>query len=741
MAICSKTAAGAALKSRFGWRCRRVALHDEAGALVAGAQILLSSVAGLTLAYLPRGPVTDWRDASLTGRLMDEIVAVARQEGAAVLKLEPELVDTPTSHAVLAGYGLTEVGETVQPPSTIILDISGDEATILKRMKSKWRYNIRLAERKSVVVREASKADLPAFNRLMATTGERDGFTVHSPAYYAAAYDLFVPEHAAFLIAEYQGQPLASIVVFTYGKTAWYLWGASSNRERNRMPNHALQWAAIRWAKERGATRYDLWGIPDDLGKLANGLNNWDGTPVPSDHLPVNVNELPDGELWGVYRFKQGFGGDVVRHVGAWEMPIRPLAYKVYRLGLRARAQSQSLRRQAVQLRAHLQDASESTPSSIPSAGLKGIESPQIWRDLLADLPAPHVLQSWEWGDLKGQTEWNAERFVVTDAGDSGKPIAACQFLWRQVNGRLPLRVAYVPKGPVLDWSDDDAVDRTLDALEQLAAAKGCIFVKIDPDVREDSEEGRLLLHALSRREWRFSREQIQYKNTGFSELLPVEATTGDDTGDAYAVDEERLLAGMKSKWRYNIRLAKRRGITVREGSQDDLATFYRLYAETADRDGFTIRPFGYYELIWRRFLNAQNDDADPTGGVLLLAEHADDPAPLAGLFLFRYARRTWYLYGASSDRHRRDMPNHLLQFEAMRWATVQGCTIYDWWGAPTDLDDENDELQGVWHFKQGFGAEFQPHVGAWDFVVKPSLYVAYSEAIPRVLDGLRWVR
>ena len=176
-------------------------------------------------------------------------------------------------------------------------------------------------------------------------------------------------------------------------------------------------------------------------------------------------------------------------------------------------------------------------------------------------------------------------------------------------------------------------------------------------------------------------------------------------------------------------------------GRSDDLAAFYRLYAETADRDGFAIRPFGYYELIWRRFLDAQKDDADPTGGVLLLAEHADDPTPLAGLFLFRYARRTWYLYGASSDRHRRDMPNHLLQFEAMRWAAAQGCTVYDWWGAPTHLDDETDEMQGVWQFKQGFGAEFQPHVGAWDFVVKPSLYVAYSEAIPRVLDVLRRVR
>ena len=392
-------------------------------------------------------------------------------------------------------------------------------------------------------------------------------------------------------------------------------------------------------------------------------------------------------------------------------------------------------------MRTQWQTGLASTPSPAISAGVKPVASALAWRELLADLPHPHVLQSWEWGELKAQTEWNAERLVIIgEAG--GRPIAACQFLWRQLNDRLPLRVAYVPKGPVLDWSDDEAVDRTLAAVEQFATQRGCIFVKIDPDVREDSVEGLRLLHALARREWRLSQDQIQYKNTGYSELFIDQEAVGDENSASKSglpiVDEERLLAGMKSKWRYNIRLAQRRGITVRAGGGADLAAFYQLYAETAERDGFLIRPFDYYDQIWRRFLAAQADPSNPAGGALLLAEHADDPIPVAGIFLFRYAQRTWYLYGASSDRHRRDMPNHLLQFEAMRWAAAQGCTIYDWWGAPTDLDDEDDELQGVWRFKQGFGAEFQPHVGAWDFVVKPSLYAAYTEAMPRILDWMR---
>jgi lipid II:glycine glycyltransferase (peptidoglycan interpeptide bridge formation enzyme) len=129
---------------------------------------------------------------------------------------------------------------------------------------------------------------------------------------------------------------------------------------------------------------------------------------------------------------------------------------------------------------------------------------------------------------------------------------------------------------------------------------------------------------------------------------------------------------------------------------------------------------------------------ANPAGGALLLAEHADEPTPVAGLFLFRYGARAWYFYGASSERRRRDMPNYLLQWEALRWALAQGCTVYDWWGAPTQLDDPDDGMQGVWQFKQGFGAVFQPHIGAWDYVVSPTGYRLYAEVMPRVLGWMR---
>jgi lipid II:glycine glycyltransferase (peptidoglycan interpeptide bridge formation enzyme) len=194
----------------------------------------------------------------------------------------------------------------------------------------------------------------------------------------------------------------------------------------------------------------------------------------------------------------------------------------------------------------------------------------------------------------------------------------------------------------------------------------------------------------------------------------------------------------MKPKWRYNIRLAEKRGVRVREGAAGDLPAFYALYADTGMRDGFLIRPSPYYQATWQAFLRAETESDNPAGGVLLLAEHPEDTKPVAGLFLLRYGDRAWYFYGASSERHRRDMPNYLLQWEAMRWSLARGCTLYDWWGAPTELEDPTDGLQGVWQFKQGFGVEFQPHIGAWDFPVSPLLYRMYTQTMPSVLEVMR---
>ncbi|MFN2144445.1 MAG: lipid II:glycine glycyltransferase FemX, partial [Anaerolineales bacterium] len=151
---------------------------------------------------------------------------------------------------------------------------------------------------------------------LMEVTGERDGFGVHSLAYYRRVYELFHPLGMCELfIASYQGQPLAGIMVFARGERAWYLYGASNNLERNRMPAYLVQWEAIRWAREKGCTSYDLWGVPD----------------ADPDTLEAEFDQRDDS-LWGVYRFKRGFGGQIRRAAGAWDKVYNRVAYLAYQL-------------------------------------------------------------------------------------------------------------------------------------------------------------------------------------------------------------------------------------------------------------------------------------------------------------------------------------------------------------------------------------------------------------------------
>jgi lipid II:glycine glycyltransferase (peptidoglycan interpeptide bridge formation enzyme) len=155
----------------------------------------------------------------------------------------------------------------------------------------------------------------------MSVTGERDAFAVHSPAYYYQAYDSLTPgDRARLLIASYGGQPLAALLVCACGDKAWYMYGASSDAHRERMPAYALQWAAMRWAKARGCTTYDLWGIPD----------------VDEDTLEAQFTTRSDG-LWGVYRHKRGYGGEVVRYARAFDRVCSRPGHWVYRLGLRLR--------------------------------------------------------------------------------------------------------------------------------------------------------------------------------------------------------------------------------------------------------------------------------------------------------------------------------------------------------------------------------------------------------------------
>ena len=308
------------LKAAFGWQAMRVGVEDR-GHLVAGAQVLFRSLLPfpryLSIAYVPKGPILDFGNQEIFEALSSAIHRLARQKRAILLKIEPELPHNPAIVRPLQACGFHPSQQTIQPRSTLHIDLRADLDEILAGMKSKTRYNVRLAERKGVLVREGTADDLPLFYRLIERTGRRDGFAVHSQEYYETAYRLFVsPRLARLLLATYGGEVIAGLMVFAFGQRAWYMYGASSDRERNRMPNHLLQWEAIRWAREQGCLTYDLWGIPDEVGK-------------EPEKYKKTVTDRQDG-LWGVYRFKQGFGGQVVSYVGAYDYVYRPALAGLY---------------------------------------------------------------------------------------------------------------------------------------------------------------------------------------------------------------------------------------------------------------------------------------------------------------------------------------------------------------------------------------------------------------------------
>lgn len=347
------------------------------------------------------------------------------------------------------------------------------------------------------------------------------------------------------------------------------------------------------------------------------------------------------------------------------------------------------------------------------------------WDRLISGLPNAHVLQTREWGQVKEQVGWKTDPRVWRN--DQNQVCAAALILRRELRlggFSARLKVLYIPRGPLLDWEDVDLRRRVFSDLESYASRSGAMFIKLDPEIalgwgqpgtpeEHNTSLGREIEAELSQRGWRFSTEQIQFRNTV---LLDLNGS------------EEDWLARMKQKTRYNLRLAQRKGVSVRRGTCADFDFLYRMYAETSVRDGFVIRPQSYYEMVWKQFM--ERNMACP-----LIAEV--DGEAVAAVFVFWFGARAWYLYGMSRDIHRDKMPNYLLQWEAMRLAKEKGCQAYDLWGAP-EVFDESDSMWGVYRFKEGLGGRVLRSLGAWDFPTRPGWYRFYMQALPKILDWMR---
>ncbi|MCS6837055.1 MAG: peptidoglycan bridge formation glycyltransferase FemA/FemB family protein [Anaerolineae bacterium] len=341
------------------------------------------------------------------------------------------------------------------------------------------------------------------------------------------------------------------------------------------------------------------------------------------------------------------------------------------------------------------------------------------WDALAQAMPSTHILQSWAWGDFKrAETGWQPLRLAFTES----EQIVACASVGqRRLFG---LSLLYAPKGPLLARLDLALLEGVLEQLEALARQRRALWLKIDPDIvlgrgvpNTDEDEpdafGQAVCDLLHARGWHFSHEQIQFPNTLKTDL-------------SLALDE--LLASFSQNTRRKIRTAEKRGVVVRPATPNDMPLLYDLYQQTGARDGFLTRPYSYYRHAWEGFMRAGLAQA-------FIAEL--EGQPLAHVVLYRYGATCWYFYGASSVLHRDAMPNYALQWTALQWAKSQGCTTYDWWGAPT-VFHEDDRLWGVYEFKRGFRGQVVRHVGAWDYAPSSLLYRAYRDALPRLRRLIR---
>jgi len=299
-------------KSKLGWDHFILAVEDGSE-IKAGISILSRKlpIFRKTLFYAPRGPVGEIADAKLFNTLIDGVCVQAALRNAIALKIDPEAEDSNVQALdIIRSRGFVRNKKQVQPRTTYFIDLSKNLDDLLMSFEEKTRYNIRLSEKKGVTVREDSTIEgIDAFYKMYRETSKRDTFLIHPKSYYLKLKECLIDRGMAnVFIAEYQGKLIASLFAFKFGSHVWYMYGASINDYRNVMPNHALHWYLMKWAKEKGCRTYDLWGVPS----------------APSEKHP----------LYGVYRFKKGFNGALRSWIGAYDLPFDRIGYAVFDKGV-----------------------------------------------------------------------------------------------------------------------------------------------------------------------------------------------------------------------------------------------------------------------------------------------------------------------------------------------------------------------------------------------------------------------
>lgn len=388
------------------------------------------------------------------------------------------------------------------------------------------------------------------------------------------------------------------------------------------------------------------------------------------------------------------------------------------------------------------------------------------------------LLQLSSWAAVKEKNGWSSERIAVAK---DGKTTGVALLLFKHVP-KLPITLCYAPRGFVVDYDDIPSLQALTEEARIVAKSKQAIAIKVDPNIDRDEVPG--LLTEMT---------ELGFKHKGYG--------GGFDYAQPRFTMETNLIPSEKDifskfhhKFRYNVRLAERKGIVCTEVGREGLKTFADLMKVTGERDGFAIRGLDYFENLYdclqpggarlfltklepklaldqqlatlekaRRELEKINrsleketiekkrvslvnrqkqtsDQIDKAQGALPELEELYKKYPdgliLSGGLLTLAGRRSYYLYGASSNEFREFMPNHLMQWTMMQAAKASGAERYDF-GGVSGSTEPDDEYAGLYAFKSGWGSDMIEKVGEFDLVLNRPLYFALETGLP-LLKGLR---
>ena len=282
------------LQSRFGWEVHRRQIEVDGVSVPVSVLTTPTLVPGGRRGYVGKGPAlaADRIDAALP-----PLAAMAQELDLAFITIEPEI------EAGWTPPGPWQPATATQPEHTAIVDLRPGAEAILASLKPKTRYNVRVAEKKGVVVEESD--DVSAFAELAEMTSARHRIQLAREPYYRAVHELLAGDGSCRIyLARHQGQALAGIMVLRFAGRATYLFGASAPQGRNLMPAYLLHWHAIQAMRRLGDVEYDLWGMPP--------------------------NDQPGHQLSGLWQFKSGWSGKFVSFAGAFDLPINVTVWRTH---------------------------------------------------------------------------------------------------------------------------------------------------------------------------------------------------------------------------------------------------------------------------------------------------------------------------------------------------------------------------------------------------------------------------